>query len=125
MDLAKEALEKPGICYIFSKPPTHYDISTVWEHIPRVTGDMPSLSEKTYCIDMERDCNPSIAATNHEHKNLLINTDKKNMKRKKNQIAETSNASSGNSKKPRLTWNSDLHQKFLEAIRVLGVHDNL
>lgn len=44
--------------------------------------------------------------------------------KKKNKIAETSNASSDKSKKPRVTWTFNLHQKFLRA-SVLGEQTNL
>lgn len=85
---------------------------------------MLSLSEKTKYIDIEKDCNPSSAVINQKWKNLNINNDKENMERKKNKIAETSNASSDKSKKPRVTCTFNLHQKFLWA-SVLGEQTNL
>ncbi|XP_074374690.1 two-component response regulator ARR12-like [Apium graveolens] len=110
------------VCYCFPKPPTHCDISNVWTHVCRVTGNMPSSSEKTKNIDIDRDYNPSSALVNQNQKNLKMNNDKNTLKRKKNQIEETSNASSDNSKNPRLSWNHNLHQKFMQALRVLGEH---
>ncbi|KAK1380837.1 hypothetical protein POM88_027581 [Heracleum sosnowskyi] len=129
MNLAREAIGH-GVCYVFSKPPIHRDISTVWLHIARVTGKMPALFDKTNSINMDTKCNPSSVARNQKQKNLklkLINTDKEKMKRKKNPTAENFSSSSDtkkedahNSKKPRLTWTPDLHKKFLNALNTLG-----
>lgn len=129
MDLAREAIGY-GVCYVFSKPPSHRDISNVWQHIPRVTGEMPALSDMTNYIDIEKDGSSDAAAGNQNPNNLnmkLDNTDRERVKRKKNQIAENPNSSNDaqeedghNTKKPRLTWTSYLDDKFLQAINIIG-----
>ena len=58
MDSAKEALGNE-VCYIFLRPPSHRDISDVWQHIHRVTGEMPFLFDMTNYIDIMKYGNPS------------------------------------------------------------------
>ncbi|KAK1380760.1 hypothetical protein POM88_027504 [Heracleum sosnowskyi] len=130
-DAAREAFGD-GVCYVYSKPPSHRDISKVWLHIPRVTGELPPLSDMTKYIDIEEDgSSTGGSAGNQKQNNLnmkLDNTDRESVKRKKNQIVENPNSSndadqeedSHNAKKPRLTWTPYLDDKFLQAINVLG-----
>ena len=118
MESASEALGN-GVCYIFGKPPSHRDISTVWQHIPRVTGEMPGGSRSIEGAARDRKLRNS--------KGKLIDTDIDNKKRTMKNTVDNSKFSNDseetdghNPKKPRITWTSYLHQKFLRAINILG-----
>ncbi|KAK1380758.1 hypothetical protein POM88_027502 [Heracleum sosnowskyi] len=128
-DAAREALGC-GVCYLLSKPISHQDIATLWHHIYRITGEMPSSTDTTD-IDIEKYGFSDGAARNQKQgnsKRKLITAEIENARGSwKNQIAENLNSSNDteeedgcNSKKSRMTWTYSLHQKFLVAVNILG-----
>ncbi|XP_074342996.1 two-component response regulator ORR26-like [Apium graveolens] len=135
-DLAREAMAN-NVCYFMSKPPSHRDLLNVWIHVPRVTGEMPALSnmtnyfetenndggDMTNYIEMKNDDGSKGGAAGYQEQNNL------HRKVKNKQIAENPNSSNQaqeedahNAKKPRLTWTPDHDDKFLQAINMLREH---
>lgn len=121
MELAWEAMGN-GVCFLFSKSPSDRDIIDTWQHVCRVTGELPALTDITSSIAGEEYGNPD---SGNSCGGAAINRNLRNMERKIMNSDEENNTDEDvgcNPKKPRMTWTAAPHAKFFQAINILGEH---
>ncbi|KAK9672665.1 hypothetical protein RND81_12G115700 [Saponaria officinalis] len=137
-NLLMKSLEN-GAAFFIVKPPSISDLKNIWQYVisrRKSTSTNNSLVVK----DVSETCN-TITTTNTNNDNNYINNQNDEVFPKttsygnnaepslsdiqKPTIEKTENNegksnSSGSSKKPKLIWTTSLHNKFLEAISVIG-----
>ena len=115
-----------GAAFFIAKPPTQNDLKNLWQYaVSRKKGKNTVSLEKTTGM-----LSPSSTRVDHLHsttsslneERLFLNYPKRNLL-EDHQDGEDKNEDRNflmNRKKPKLIWTTALHNKFLEAIRIIG-----
>lgn len=122
IELAREAMRN-GVCFLFSKPPSDGDIVSTWQHVCRVTGELPALADITGSVGGEECGNPGSGSScggaaingNLRMEKNIINSEEEN---------NTDDDVGCNPKKSRMTSTAFPRGK-LKAINILGEHSKL
>ncbi|KAL8147250.1 hypothetical protein AgCh_004829 [Apium graveolens] len=105
-----------GVSFLFSKPPSDSEIMYTWQHVGRVTGQLPALTDITSSFDGEECGGTGIgrgcrgAAINLNLRNVITSVEEHNSREE----------FCCNPKRSRMTWTAPHQGEFLKAINIMG-----
>ncbi|XP_063939905.1 two-component response regulator ARR14-like [Daucus carota subsp. sativus] len=106
-----------GPCYLATKPLGQYTVDNLWQHIVRVTGELPTSLTETAFVGQDEQGDSSSRVSGDGGGS---SPKQGNSKRKSNSAFGIKDADGCNSGNLRMTWTHKLHAKFLQALDVLG-----
>lgn len=110
-----------GPCYLATKPLGQYTVDNLWQHIVRVTGELPTSLTETAFVGQDEQGDSSSRVSGDGGGS---SPKQGNSKRKSNSAFGIKDADGCNSGNLRMTWTHKLHAKFLQALDVLGEKSN-